>query len=162
LESGDGARADLVTLMLMLCQGGEHVHHELVGMGIIDRNELHPTFHETRNEGDVAGEAIELGNHQDGATTPAQIKRGDELRPVILPAASNLGELCFQIAPALEVAGDDRALRFEAKAEAALPLASGGHAIIGDKGRYNPFLFSPKRGGKLPACFCRASQRKGP
>ena len=92
-------------------------------MGIVHCHELGPAFHQARDEGYVARQAIKLGDDQHGTTPPAQIERGDELRPVVLPAAFNLRELLDQLATASDVAGDGRPLGIEA--ETALPLAGG-------------------------------------
>ena len=100
-------------------------------MGIIHRDELCPTFHEARDKSDVAGQAIELGDHEHGLPPPAQIESGDELRPVILPAAFNLGEFLDQLAPAGDIAGNGRPLGIKAKA--ALSLPGGGNTVIGDE-----------------------------
>src|SRR6266849_2102995 len=48
----------------MLGKCGQHVHHELVGMRIVGRDEIDAAFHKTGDEMDVSSEAIELGNDQ--------------------------------------------------------------------------------------------------
>lgn len=124
-QGGDGAGADLVALMLR--KRGQHVKHQLVCMGIIDRHELHAAFHQPGDESDVAGQPVKLRDDQHRPLTAAQIERGRQLRPIILPAALDLCELCQQITPARDEADDRRALRIEAKA--ALSLAGGGGAV---------------------------------
>ena len=100
-------------------------------MGIVHRDELRAAFHQTRDEGNVAREAIELSDHQHGFPSPAQIECGDELRPIALSTAFNFRELLDQPAPAGDVGGNSRSLSFEAKAT--LPLPGSGDAIISDE-----------------------------
>lgn len=103
-------------------------------MGIINCDELRHAFHQPGDKGDVAGEPVKLGDHQHRPLAAAQVERGRQLRPVILPAAFNLCELRQQITPASNEASNSQALRVEA--EAALPLAGGGNAVIGDERKH--------------------------
>lgn len=90
-ERRDSAGADLVAFMLR--ERGQHVNHELVGVWVIDRDELRAAFHQPGDEGDVAGQPVKLGDHQHRPLAAAQIERGRQLRPIILPAALDFGEL---------------------------------------------------------------------
>jgi hypothetical protein len=85
------------------------------------------------NEGQVAGQTIELGDHQPGLLALAGGDGGGELWPVIVALARlNLGELGNQRpAAAIQVAHDRLALRVEAKTGLALPVRA--DAEIGDK-----------------------------
>ncbi len=109
-------------------------------MRVIDRNKLHPAFHEACDEGNIARQAVKLGNHQHGPAAAAQIERGGKLGAIVLSAAFHLRKLCRQLALAMEEARDGRALRVETKA--ASPLAGSGDAIIGDVSGH---LFTLKR-----------------
>ena len=46
----------------MLSHGGEDMDRQLVGMGVINGNEFDAAFHKRGNEGQVAGQAVELGD----------------------------------------------------------------------------------------------------
>jgi len=62
------------------------VNHKAVRLRHIDGDGLH----EVRDEGDVAGEAIQLGDHQRSAMLAAELEGGSEGRPVIALAALDL------------------------------------------------------------------------
>ena len=50
-------------------------------------------FHEVREEGDVAGETIQLGDYQRSAMLAAELEGGSESRPIIALAALHLQNL---------------------------------------------------------------------
>jgi hypothetical protein len=54
----------------MLGNGGQDVHRQPVRVRHVGSDELNPAFHQRRDEGEVAGQAVELGDHHrlDGAT----------------------------------------------------------------------------------------------
>jgi hypothetical protein len=97
---------------LVLGDGGEDVQGQLVGGGHVDRGELDAGFHQVGDEGDVARQAVELGDHQHGPLPPAQLERGGELGPVGALAALDFRELGDQLADADEP-GDGRPLRLK-------------------------------------------------
>jgi hypothetical protein len=104
---------------LVLGDGGEDVQGQLVGGGHVDRGELDAGFHQVGDEGDVARQAVELGDHQHGPLPPAQFERRGKLRPVVALAALHLGELGDQLADADEP-GDGGTLGVEPEAGLAL------------------------------------------
>jgi hypothetical protein len=105
---------------------------QLVRVRVIDSDELNTRVHERRNEGEVAGQAIELGNDEPGFLFLAGRERLLKLWPVVALAALNLGELGNQGPPAsVQVALDCLALSLEAKTRSALPV--GADAEIGDE-----------------------------
>ena len=53
-------------LAFMLCDGGQDVNRELVGVRIIDGDELNTGVHQRRDESQIARQPIELGDHQLG------------------------------------------------------------------------------------------------
>ena len=96
---------------LVLGDGGEDVQGQLVGGGHVDRGELDTGLHQVGDEGDIARQAVELGDHQHGPP-PAQLEGGGELRAVVALAALDFRELGNQLAGADE-AGDGGALGLE-------------------------------------------------
>ncbi len=77
------------------------------------------------------GQPVELGDHQHGAFVPAQLQRPAELGPVAPPPALDFGVLGQQLAPPDDEGRDRGSLSIEA--EAALPLAVGRDAVVGDE-----------------------------
>src|SRR5207302_543081 len=59
----------------------------------IDGLEFDPGVHEVRNEGDVTGQPIELGNDQGGFMNAASRQSFGELRSIATTAAFDLREL---------------------------------------------------------------------
>jgi hypothetical protein len=90
-----------------------------------------PALHQVRDEGDRAGQPVELGDHQHGTLVPAQLQRTVELGPVAPPPALNFGVFGQQLAPPGHEGRDGGALSIEA--EPALPLAVGRDAVVGDE-----------------------------
>ena len=75
-----------------------------------------------RDEGDVAGEAIQLRDHQGSAMLAAELEGGSEGRPVIALAAFNFQDLLNKRpVPAIEESVDSGALRFKSEAAGSLP-----------------------------------------
>jgi hypothetical protein len=68
-------RADTrcVEIPLVLRHSRQDVHGELIGVGIIDGDEFDARFHDGGNEGDVTGEAIELGDDEP-SLVPAAVR----------------------------------------------------------------------------------------
>ncbi|KJB91300.1 hypothetical protein N826_31205 [Skermanella aerolata KACC 11604] len=106
----------------MFRESGQHVHQELGSMGIVHDDELRTAFHQSGDESHVARQPVELGNHQHGLLTAAEIKRSGELGPVILPTAFYFGELRDQFTPARHEACHGGALSVEAKAAFAVAV----------------------------------------
>jgi hypothetical protein len=83
---------------------------------VIDGDELHTRVHERRDKGEVAGQAIELGNDELGFLFPAGRERLLQLRPVIALAALDLRELADEVPPtAVEIVKDRLPLRLKAQ-----------------------------------------------
>ena len=59
-----------IIFALVLGHRRQNVHSELVGVSIIDRDELDTALHQSGDKGQVSGQTVELGN--------------DKLRPVLL------------------------------------------------------------------------------
>lgn len=94
----------------MLGKGRHDVQREAVRFRHVSRHGIDLGFHQVCHERDVARQAVELGDDKDGFSAPAQIERGGELRPIVLPTAFNLGELGDQLAPGGDVLRDGPAL----------------------------------------------------
>ena len=116
----------------MFSHGGEEVQGQTVRLRHVHGHELDAAFHQIRDKGDGAGQAVQLGNHQHSPFLAAQGERCSELGPVVLPAAFHLHELAQKLL-AGSVGCYSAALRVQP--EAALTLPFRGDAIVGDEGR---------------------------
>lgn len=97
-EGGFGALRD--HLAFVFCEGGHDVQDQARGVGHIDGDKICGAFHEIGDEGDVAGQAVELGDEQGGFVLAAGVEGKRELGTVVFGAALDLDEL-----------GEDGALR---------------------------------------------------
>ncbi len=61
--------------MLILCHRAHYVDREPIGGRHIDSDELYSHLHQSRDEEDVAGETIQLRNHQRGLEPLALCQR---------------------------------------------------------------------------------------
>ena len=77
----------------MLRDRRKNVQGQSVRLRHVHCDELHAAFHKVRDEGDGAGEAVQLGDDQHRPLASAQIERNGELGPVVLPSALHLHEL---------------------------------------------------------------------
>lgn len=118
-------------LALMLGDGGEDVQGQPVGTRHVHGDELDPALHQACDEGDVAGQPVELGDDQRGALPLAGGDGGMEFRPVVLPAALDLGEFGEDVATPSRKISDGAALGLQS--EAAGSLAVGGDAVVSDE-----------------------------
>jgi hypothetical protein len=84
-ERGFGPSGDLVPFVFG--EGGQDVKHEAIGVRGINRDELSSSFHERADERDVARQAVEFGDHQDGPGLPAPREGFPEDRAVAELAA---------------------------------------------------------------------------
>ena len=101
---------------LVFRDGGQDVDGQAVGLGEVDGHEVDAALHQLGDEGDVAGQPVELGDHQGGAVQAAQAERPVQLGPVVALAALDLGHLGGQRpAPAVEVGLDRFPLRLQPK-----------------------------------------------
>jgi hypothetical protein len=107
----------------MLSECGQHVHHELVGVRIVRRDEIDATFHKAGDKMDISSEAIELGNDQG---CPGLLGSGNgsrELGPIGPLAALDFAEFCDEFASLTGKMPEDRlALGVQAKAASALAI----------------------------------------
>ncbi|MFZ1430886.1 MAG: hypothetical protein WAS21_29490 [Geminicoccaceae bacterium] len=85
-------------LALVLGDGGEDVQGKPVGGRHVHGDELDPALHEARDEGDIAGQPVELGDDQRGPLPLAGGDRGMKFGPVVLPGALDLGEFGEDVA----------------------------------------------------------------
>jgi hypothetical protein len=116
----------------VLCYGRQDVNGETVCLGEVGGDELHPALHESRDEGDVAGKPIKLGNDEGSALEAAGSKGSRELRAIVTLAALDLGVLANERpASAVQVAENGGLLRL--KAQPGSPLPRGRDPIIGDE-----------------------------
>ena len=87
-----------------------------VGLRKIGGDELDAAFHELRDQGYIAGQAIELRYDQDGAEYAAKSQRLVELRAGGFRAALDLGELGEEVARSrLKESANRRLLSLEAQ-----------------------------------------------
>ena len=91
----------------------QNVDGELVGVRVIDGHELDAGIHQGRNEGQISGQPIKLGDHQLGFVLTARLKRPGEFGPIGVLAALHLDKLADDLpGPAIEVIADCLLLRF--------------------------------------------------
>ncbi len=50
------------------------MHHKPIRLGHTDSHELDAGLHELRDEGDIAGETVELSDHQGSAMLPTELE----------------------------------------------------------------------------------------
>jgi hypothetical protein len=116
----------------MLRDGGQDVNREFVCMWIVHRDELNTRVHQRRDEGQVARQAIELGDDQLGLLPLADRQSLLEFGPLVALTALDLGELADQRpGAAVQVLLDGMALCVQAKPTLALFVCA--DAKVGDK-----------------------------
>ena len=121
---GDGAA-------LLLGDERHDADGEVVGLWHVGGEEADAAVPQGQEEGGVAGEAVQLGDHQRRAGDLGQVQRLRQFRPIGLAAALDLREAAEQgRGPRLDQLLDGVTLGFEAQAAAA--LAGGGDALVGD------------------------------
>lgn len=77
---------------------------QAVGLREVDCGELDPALHQVRDEGDVAGEAIQLCDDEGRIVQPAEAEGLGELRAIIALTALDLDSLSDEApVPAVEV-----------------------------------------------------------
>jgi hypothetical protein len=69
---------------------GKNVYRETIGLGKVNGNEFNSGLHERRNEVDVTGEPINLGDNEDGAMQSAESEGVCDRRTIISLAALHL------------------------------------------------------------------------
>ncbi|GGI93403.1 hypothetical protein GCM10010914_30020 [Deinococcus wulumuqiensis] len=117
-----------------LGDGGHDVDGEVVGFGHVDGDEADAGFHEAGDDGDVAGEAVELGDEEDPTNSAGVAKGGFELGAPALPRAGfDLGEFEDDLKVlTASVSQNGSLLSFET--QAALTLFGGTDSVVGDGG----------------------------
>ena len=85
-QRGFGPSAD--QLGFSLGNGGHDVDGQVIGFGHVDGDEPYAGFHEGSDDGDVAGEAVELGDQKHAADSFRLFQSGFELRTSTLPSPS--------------------------------------------------------------------------
>ena len=121
---------------LLLGERGIEVQHEGIGIGAkLGDDERHALRHQPGDEGDIAGEPVELGDDDGALADSGRGQRGGELRAPIERIAAlaglDLGELAEEGESfAFGEAGDHGSLGLDSEPGAALP--GGGDAIVGD------------------------------
>ena len=109
-------------LGFLLSNGGQDVDHEPIRLGHIDSHELDAGFHKVRDEGDIAGKAIELSDHQRSAMLAAEFEGGGEGWTVVALSAFDFQDLLHQgPVSTIEESGNGGTLRFEAQASGGVP-----------------------------------------
>ncbi len=92
-------------------------------MRIVNGDEFDAAVHHGGNEGHVARQPVELGDHELGLVLAAGGQRSGELRPIAVLAGFHLDEFGRQRPlPAIEIIGHGLALRFEPETGFTLPV----------------------------------------
>jgi hypothetical protein len=106
----------------MFSHGSEDVDGEAVGLREVTRNELHSRLHECADEGDVAGEAVELGNDKGRIVNAAEFQSLRESGTVGTLSRLNLSHLSNEgPRPTVEEGPHRLALRLKAETGTTLP-----------------------------------------
>ena len=109
---------------LLLRHQRHDAHGEVVRLRQIHRREPNPAVPECQQEGGIARQPVELGDHQRGPGDLGQMRRLLQLRPVGVAAALYLGEAGDERSASLGgVCLDRLALGFQPKTAGALPCA---------------------------------------
>ena len=77
-------------LAFVFGERGHHMQHEPAGMGHIDGDKVRRALHQVGDEGDVAGETVELGDQQGRLVPAARLQGERELRAVVFAAGLDL------------------------------------------------------------------------
>lgn len=113
---------------------------QVVRLRHIHRHEPHTGFHEGRDERDVTGQSIQLGDQQDATRAPGALQGRPELGTCPLPSARlHLSELVHQL-QALRSGMGHHSGALGLQPEARLSLLGGGHAVVGDGGEGHPYM----------------------
>ena len=116
---------------LVLGDGSQDVNGEPIRLREIDGDKIYLRLHEVCDEGDVAGQAVELGDYQHGALALALGEGLCQFGPVVSLPGLDLGVFTDQLrAVAVYVVENGLALGVEPQAAPALPV--GGNTIIGN------------------------------
>jgi hypothetical protein len=107
---------------LVLRDSSQDVNGEPVRLREVHCYKIHPALHRVEDEGDVAGQAIELRDDQGRSVSSTEIESALELGPVIAPAALDLENLSDDATVTRQVTRDGRALRVETEAATPLPI----------------------------------------
>ena len=90
IEVESGKRSDRPPFVLR--HGRENMHGQLIGVRVIDGDELHARVHQCGNERHIARQPVEFGDDQFGLAPLASGERGGEMaRSRRLPRAGGSG-----------------------------------------------------------------------
>lgn len=118
----------------MLGHGSQNVDGKTGGIGHIAGAELHPTFHQVRDDGDGSRQPVELGDQQRQLLAAAEFEGFAEFGAISPLSTLHLHEGGRELAArAGEVFGNGGLLGLQPQAGASLLV--GGHPIIGDPKR---------------------------
>jgi hypothetical protein len=121
LQGGLGALAD--GLAFLFSDHGHDADRQLVGVGHVDRDELHLGLLQTEQEIGVARQPVELGDDQRGPVQLASLEGfGQRWTVLVVLAALNLDVLLDQLPTATVEIGSDRGT-LRLKAEAGMTLS---------------------------------------
>ena len=113
-----GALRDCATLLF--CDRRHDVQHKAVRLWHICRRDLDPAFQKVRNECNIPGETIQLGNEQHRPCTLCLCQRPRQFWSICPLTAFGLDKLCNDLAPAQNMRRDRRTLRFQPQTALAL------------------------------------------
>ena len=82
---------------LMLSYSGENLDRQFVGMGIVNRDELHTRIHQGRNEGEISGQPVERRDDELGLLLSTDGQSLFQFRAVVPFAGLDFGELADQL-----------------------------------------------------------------
>lgn len=117
---------------LVFGHGGEDVNREPGRFRHIDRPEVHPAFHQVRDERHRAGKPVELGDQQRCLFAAAEIERPAKLGTIRPLAAFDLGEVARE-RPADPGKIPENCFALGVESEPGAPLSVGRNAVIGDE-----------------------------
>ena len=107
----------------VFCEGGEHVDHQPVRMGVVASDEIHAAFHHAGDEMDIPGQSVEFGDDERCPSLASEPDRVGELGSVLPLPAFHFD--IFRDAGATgqhsQIGGDGELLGIEAEAAFALP-----------------------------------------
>ena len=107
---------------LVFSHSSKDMHCKPVGLGKIDRDKLHTSFHQRRDEVKVASKPIELGNYQSGTVQATQTESLGNRGAIITFPAFDLNNLLHKSPPpSVEVRSYRFSLRVETQTTYTLP-----------------------------------------
>jgi hypothetical protein len=106
----------------MLCDCRQDVNRQSIGLGEVNRHKLHTRLHETRNEVNVSGETVQLGNDERRTVKTAETKRLGNGGAIVALATLYFYHFFDELPlAAVKVSGYGFPLRFKSKTADSLP-----------------------------------------